>query len=87
MEQSAAEWRYAQLHEKKPYHDGTFESWSEKQSLKHPYHYSAGVRIWVAETDLAPHDHFLGGKSECPECSSGGGAVDREEDDSGDDQP
>jgi hypothetical protein len=72
MEIEAAQARYADLHEKAPYHDGKFESWAEKRSPDHPYHFNEGVTIWVAQTDLAPHDHFLGGVDRCEECSESG---------------
>lgn len=60
MERAAAEWRYDQLHEAAPFHDGTFEKWSESRNLQHPYHYKDGVTILVAEVDLYPDDKFLG---------------------------
>lgn len=85
MELAAAEWRYGELHDKRPYHDGTFSKWSEKRSLQYPYHYRDGVNLWIADTDLTPHDHFLGGAADCADCS-GGGAVDQEQDDGGGDQ-
>lgn len=69
MERAAAEWRYSKLHEDAPYHDGTFSSWSKDRSTSHPYSAHDGVTLWVAETDLAPHDHFLGGAKDCLECS------------------
>lgn len=59
MERAAAEWRYDQLHEAAPYHDGSFKNWSEKRTLRYPYHYRDGVEIVVAETDLYPDDDFL----------------------------
>ena len=68
MELAAAEWRYDQLHEKRPFHDGTFGSWSEVRTHAHPYHFRDGVRIFVADSDLNPHDHFLGGASACEVC-------------------
>lgn len=58
-EREAAEAKYAALHEKRPYHDGTYESWAEKRTDDHPYHYSDGVTIWVAEQDVNPDDKFL----------------------------
>lgn len=73
MEKAAADARYAELHEKRAYHDGTFprdlSDWAEKRSAETPYHYLDGVTISVAPVDLAPHDHFLGGWSACEECS------------------
>lgn len=81
MERAAAEWRYHELHANRGgYHDGTFERWSDKRSADFPYAANDGVTIWVSEVDLNPHDHFLGGKNDCAECS-GRDAVEREEDD------
>lgn len=78
MEAEAAQARYESLHEKRPYHDGTFKSWAKDRSAKHPYHFKAGVTISVASVDLNPHDHFLG--DSCDECSpSGGNAPDDDE--------
>lgn len=73
MEQAAADWRYDQLHKERPFHDGTFpddpRAWMKERSKSHPYHYRDGVTLWVAEVDLAPHDHFLGDVKACPECN------------------
>ena len=68
MERTAAARRYASLHEDKPFHDGTFTSWSDKASDSHPYMFTDGVTLWVAQSDLSPHDHFLGGAASCEEC-------------------
>lgn len=72
MELAGTQWKYDQLHQDAPYHDGTFpddpEQWSEKRTKEHPYHYLDGVTLWVADTDLDPHDHFLGGAEDCDEC-------------------
>lgn len=81
-----AQARYDEQHKTMQWHDGSFESWGSERSPEHPFHFKTGVTIWLAESDLTPHDHFLGGKRDCPECS-GGGAVDREEDDGGEQQP
>lgn len=59
MEAAAANRRYDQIHEKRPFHDGTFTQWAESASAAFPYHYRDGVNIWVAPVDLAPHDRFL----------------------------
>lgn len=56
METEAARAQFERLHEKRPWHDGTFTDWAEKPSADHPYHFSHGIRIWVAETD-----HGFGG--------------------------
>lgn len=69
MERAAAEWKYAELHKVEPYHDGSFRRWSRERTDSHPYGAHDGVTIWVADVDLAPHDHFLGGRHACPECS------------------
>lgn len=60
METAAANARYAELHDKHPYHDGLFKSWSAKRSRSHPYHYTDGVTISVARVDVDPDDDFLG---------------------------
>lgn len=62
MEQKAAQWLYAHLHEALPFHDGTFRSWAKVRSRSHPYHFADGVRITVATTDLTPDDDFLTAK-------------------------
>jgi hypothetical protein len=59
MEAAAANAMYADLHEKRPYHDGTFSSWSAKRSRSHPYHFNDGVTISAARVDLSPDDEFL----------------------------
>lgn len=59
MELAAAERMYGDLHEERPFHDGTFTHWSKKASVRTPYHFLDGVRIWVSETDLSPDDDFL----------------------------
>lgn len=90
MEQAAAEWRYSQMHDAAPFHDGTFptdpDRWSATRTKAFPYHYRDGVTLWVAESDLAPHDHFLGGAQDCAECAgpSGRGVQDQEDDDGSD---
>ena len=63
MESAAANARYDELYGGK-YHDGTFPAdlaqWSEKRTPDTPYGHRDGVTIWVAPTDLAPDDDFLG---------------------------
>lgn len=59
MEQAAAQAKWERLHEKRPWHDGSFTHWAEKPSDSHPYHHSHGVTIWVADQDLSPDDDFL----------------------------
>lgn len=59
METEAAKRLYSLLHEDKPFHDGTFTSWSDKPSKAHPYHHGDGVTVWVAPVDLTPDDKFL----------------------------
>lgn len=58
MERDAAQALYADLHEKAPYHDGTFTDWEAKRSSSHPYHFNDGVSFGVAEADPSPWDLF-----------------------------
>lgn len=64
MEQQAAHERYRLLHEKRPWHDGTFTSWGEEQSTQHPYRYDYGVTIWSADEDLGHGADFLSASQE-----------------------
>lgn len=57
MEAAAADAAFRALHEKRPWHDGTFADWAETQDADHPYHFTFGTKVWVTETDLG-----LGGK-------------------------
>lgn len=66
MEQAAAQAAYADLHENEPYHDGSFKHWAKDRSSSHPYHYSDGVSIDVAEADVAPWDEFTTRKVASP---------------------
>lgn len=59
MDQAAADRKWAALHEKAPWHDGSFTSWVAERSDSHPYHMNDGVRIWVDTTDWNPDDQFL----------------------------
>lgn len=59
MEREAANAKYARLHEKAEWHDGTFKNWAAKPSAEFPYKYDWGVTIGVSETDLRPTDAFL----------------------------
>lgn len=56
MERMAAEAAYEALHEKRPWHNGTFTSWADKRSASHPYHFKHGVTIGVADHDVTPWD-------------------------------
>lgn len=59
MQQRAADARYDAIHENAPFHDGTFEHWSEKRDTAHPYHFRDGVTIWLSDTDDTHDDDFL----------------------------
>jgi hypothetical protein len=59
MEREAAKWRYTELHKAKPFHDGTFTTWSADRTLTTPYHFGDGVSIDVAAKDWKPDDDFL----------------------------
>lgn len=67
MEREAADARYDELHADEPFHDGTFTDWSAKRTDSHPYHYRAGVSIWVAPVDVNPDDKFLTPPSPMPD--------------------
>lgn len=58
MNRAAADAMYSDLHEKRPFHDGTFTRWAEKRSRLFPFHYRDGVNVHVAEEDIAPGDEF-----------------------------
>lgn len=62
MEQDAARERFRRLHEKRPWHDGTFTSWGEEQSADHPYRFDYGVTIWASREDLGHGGDFLSGR-------------------------
>lgn len=68
MEKEAAIARYQELHEDRPYHNGSFSSWSDKRTREHPYRYDEGVSIGVSLVDNNPDDDFL---------SPGGGSLER----------
>lgn len=59
MQLEAIRRRYDQLHQDKPYHDGTFSWWTEEPSDATPFHYLDGVHLWVSREDLTPDDNFL----------------------------
>ena len=66
MERQAAVARWAKLHEKEPYHDGSFQVWSKTRTPETPYHYDDGVTIWVTDTDHGIGGDFLGEGYEPP---------------------
>lgn len=56
--------RYERMHEKRPWHDGTFPKdpagWFEDyHATDHPFHFDDGVTIGVSQTDDHPDDDFL----------------------------
>lgn len=59
MQEQAANARFQRLHEARPWHDGTFTSWAEKPDEEHPYHFTHGTTVWVAETDHGYGGDFL----------------------------
>ncbi|UUW88404.1 hypothetical protein [Pimelobacter simplex] len=73
MEVRAAEDAYADLHEKAPYHDGTFTSWNTKRTTEFPFHHSHGVNFGVAREDLTPWDTFTTERDASPIPPSPGG--------------
>lgn len=66
MERLGAQAKYERLHREKPYHNGDFTSWGEKQTDAHPYRLMDGVTIWSAASDLSPDDDFLNRGSGAP---------------------
>jgi hypothetical protein len=83
MERAGAEALYADLHEKAPYHDGTFANWSDKRTRGFPFKYDEGVTIGVADHDLSPWDEFTTNRdaSPLPPESGGDAAEEQAEDD------
>lgn len=59
MELAAADRKWESLHKDRPFHDGSFKSWRVERSDSHPYHYTDGVRLWVAEVDYEPDGDWL----------------------------
>lgn len=55
----SAQARFAELHKDRPWHDGTFTRWDEKQTRATPYHHSHGTSIWVSDTDYDLGGDFL----------------------------
>lgn len=55
---AAAERLYDGLHEKRPYHDGSFQRWAEKPSEGYPFHYRDGITIVLLDHDANPGDKF-----------------------------
>lgn len=66
MEREAADRAYAELHEARPFHDGSFMSWSAERTRSHPYHFRDGVTVYVADEDAAPWDEFTTRESVSP---------------------
>lgn len=66
-ELAVAERLFDALHEREPWHDGTFSTWSGEFSEATPWHYRDGTRIYLAETDENPSDQFLADKLARPE--------------------
>ena len=59
MAREAAKRTYDDLHAKRPWHDGTFTTWTAERTTGTPFHYLDGVGIYVAPVDINPDDHFL----------------------------
>lgn len=66
MEKAGAQGLYDKLHEKAPFHDGTFKSWAKERSSRHPFHYNDGVTIIVTPEDLNPGDRFTTDRNATP---------------------
>lgn len=76
MELAASRWIYSNLHDERPYHDGTFTRWAKKRTRRHPYHFQDGVSIIVAREDLNPDDEFLTDPRASPTTKRPGGGED-----------
>ncbi|KAB2807983.1 hypothetical protein F9L07_25270 [Pimelobacter simplex] len=74
MARASANARYDDLHDERPYHDGTFTHWAKDRSAAHPFHARDGVTIWVTTEDLTPDDDFLSDNREITRESLGAGA-------------
>lgn len=59
MQLQAAMALYADLHEERPFHDGTFQNWAKERSRAFPFRFDDGVSFYLAETDVDPEDNFL----------------------------
>lgn len=53
-----AEAAYEALHKKRPWHDGTFTDWVKDRDADHPFYFTHGVKVGVAEVDVNPWDDF-----------------------------
>ena len=58
MERESSRGLYAELHEKAPFHNGSFSSWSAKRTKKHPVRFDEAVQIGVSTDELTPWDPF-----------------------------
>ena len=50
---------YGEKHKDKPFHNGREKGWAKSHSVKTPFHFRDGVRVWVSLHDLTPDDSFL----------------------------
>ena len=71
MQLAGAQALYADLHEERPYHDGTFADWSKERTSQHPFHHNDGVTIILAAEDLFPDDDFLTNERAAPQSADG----------------
>ena len=61
LQLAAAKALYAEMHHDKPFHDGTFEHWSEKRTRDYPFRYDDdGVTFWLSPVDLPEKYDWLG---------------------------
>ena len=50
---------YGEKHKDKPFHNGREKGWAKSHSVKTPFHFRDGVRVWVSQHDLTPDDAFI----------------------------
>lgn len=57
---AAAQALYADQHMERPYHDGSFQSWSKERTRAYPFHYRDGVSMYLAPIEMDPDNQWLG---------------------------
>lgn len=67
MQEKAAQRWFEEIHRDKPFHDGSFDRWSEKWSPGFPFHYSDGTTVWISKEELGLGGDFLNRGSAAPE--------------------
>lgn len=66
MQLEGAKGLYAELHRERPFHDGSFQRWSENRTPDFPFRFDDGTTVWLSPVDLEPGNDFLGRASGSP---------------------